>query len=71
MQYEEIIALRKAFDSVKDRQGKNIPPDFKEKTKRLKIVRELSVGNEDLLKRAIKRIEENGIRVFTVKSTYN
>jgi L-lactate utilization protein LutB len=69
MQYDEIIALRKAFDSLKERQKKNIPSDLEEKAKSLKSVRESSVGNEDLLKRAIKRIEENGIRVFTVKSS--
>ena len=68
MQYDEIRALRKAFNSVKERQKKNIPPDFKDKTRRLKSIRESSVGNKELLKRAIKRIEENGIEVFTAKS---
>jgi L-lactate dehydrogenase complex protein LldG len=65
--FDEIIALRKAFASVKNRQKKNIPPDFEEKIKRLKAVRELSVGNEELLTRAIKKLEENGIRVFKAK----
>jgi L-lactate utilization protein LutB len=68
MNFDEIIALRKAFASVKQRQNKNIPPDLEEKIKRLKAVRELSVGNEELLTRAIKKLEENGIRVFTAKS---
>jgi len=68
MNFDEIIAMRKAFDSVKERQKKNIPPDFKEKIKRLKVVRESSVGNEELLKSTIKKIEENGIRVFSAKS---
>jgi len=67
MNFDEIIALRKAFASVKDRQKKNIPPDFDEKIKRLKAVRELSVGNDDLLKQAIKKIEKNNIEVFTAK----
>jgi L-lactate utilization protein LutB len=66
--FDEIIALRKAFASVKQRQNKNIPPDLEEKIKRLKAVRELSVGNEELLTRAIKKLEKNGIRVFTAKS---
>jgi len=66
--FDEIIALRKAFASVKQRQNKNIPPDLEEKIKRLKAVRELSVGNVELLTRAIKKLEENGIRVFTAKS---
>ena len=68
MNFDEIIALRKAFASVKQRQNKNIPPDLEEKIKRLKAVRELSVGNEELLTRAIKKLEENGIRVYTAKS---
>ena len=68
MNFDEIIALRKAFASVKQRQNKNIPPDLEEKIKRLKAVRELSVGNEELLTRAIKKLEENGVRVFTAKS---
>ena len=68
MNFDEIIALRKAFASVKQRQNKNIPPDIEEKIKRLKAVRELSVGNEELLTRAIKKLEKNGIRVFTAKS---
>lgn len=68
MNFDEIIALRKAFASVKDRQKKNIPTDFDEKLKRLKAVRESSVGNEELLKKAIKRIEENEIRVFRAGS---
>ena len=64
MNFDEIIALRKAFSSVKDRQKKNIPPDFDEKLKRLKAVRESSVGNEELLKQAIKKLEKNSIKVF-------
>ncbi len=68
MNFDEIIALRKAFASVKQRQNKNIPPDLEEKIKRLKAVRELSVGNEELLTRAIKKLEKHGIRVFTAKS---
>jgi L-lactate utilization protein LutB len=68
MQYDEIIALRKAFDSVKERQKKNTPTDLDGKVLRLRKSRELSVGNERLLKQAIKKLEENGIRVFPVKS---
>lgn len=67
MRFEEIIALRKSFDVVKERQKKNVPPDFEEKKKRLKAVRESSVGNGELLKKAIKKIEENGIKVFKAK----
>jgi len=65
MYFDEIIALRKAFASVRNRQKNNIPPDLREKINRLKAIRESSVGNKELLKRAIKKIEENGIRVLT------
>ncbi len=67
MNFDEIIALRKAFTSVKDRQKKNIPRDFDEKLKRLKAVRESSVGNEELLRCAIKKLEKNSIKVFKAR----
>ena len=41
-----------------------MPPDFEEKIIRLKTVREPSVGNQELIAQAIKKIEENGIKVF-------
>lgn len=68
MNFGEIIALRKAFASVRDRQEKNIPLDLDEKKKRLKAVRELSVGNEKLLSQTIKEIERNSIKVFRAES---
>ena len=65
--FDEIGALKKAFSSVKNRQEKNRPHDFDEKIKRLKTVREASVGNDELLKRAIKNMERNGITVLPAK----
>jgi len=67
MYFDEVIALRKAFDSVKERQKKNIPPNLNEKKVRLKKIREFSIGNEGLLKRTLEKIQENGIKVFPVK----
>ena len=67
--FDEIRALKKAFSSVKDRQGKNMPYDFDEKIARLKAVREASVGNDELLKKAIANIEKNGITVFPARSS--
>jgi L-lactate dehydrogenase complex protein LldG len=64
MDFDEIIALRKAFALVKERQKKNMPPDFKEKIKRLKGVREFSVGNRTLLEKSVSKMEANGIRVI-------
>jgi L-lactate dehydrogenase complex protein LldG len=68
MFFDEVIALRKAFETVKERQKKDIPPDLNEKKLRLKKIRESSVGNEDLLKRAIEKLEGNGIKVFPAKN---
>jgi L-lactate dehydrogenase complex protein LldG len=67
MNFDEIISLRKAFKSVKVRQQRNVPADLDEKIRKLKTVRELSVGNEELLKKSIKKVEENGIKVFLAK----
>ena len=66
--FDEIKALRKAFSSVKDRQQKNRPHDLDEKIARLKAVREASVGNDELLKRAITNMGKNGIKVLPAES---
>jgi L-lactate dehydrogenase complex protein LldG len=66
--FDEIKALKKAFSSVKDRQKKNRPYDLDEKIARLKAVREASVGNDELLKRAITNMEKNGIKVLPAES---
>lgn len=68
MNFDEIIAIRDAFETVRKRQVENIPPDLNEKIRRLRDVRELSVGNEEMLKRAVRKAEENGIKVFIAKS---
>jgi L-lactate dehydrogenase complex protein LldG len=68
MNFEEIIAIREAFKTVKKRQIENMPPDLNEKIKRLRDVREISVGNNDLIKKAVDRIEANGIKVLMAKS---
>jgi L-lactate dehydrogenase complex protein LldG len=67
MYFDEVRALRKAFETVKERQKKEIPQDLNEKKTRLKKTREFSVGNDDLLKRTIEKLESNGIKVFTAK----
>ncbi|MEW6052584.1 MAG: LUD domain-containing protein [Nitrospirota bacterium] len=67
MHFDEIAALRKAFVSVKDRQKRNVPPDFDEKIQKLRTVRHASVGDSDLLRRAIQKIEKNNIEVYTAK----
>ncbi len=64
MNFDEVTALKKAFNSVKERQKKNPLPDFENKKKRLKNARELCIGNEELLEKAVKKLDSNGIRVL-------
>lgn len=63
MNNEEVRALRKAFDSVKERQAFNQSKGFAERTERLISSRELCVGNEVLLEQAIANLQKNGIKV--------
>lgn len=67
MNFEEVITIRKAFDSVKERQNLNPPGDLTERKKRLKASRELCVGNDALLEKAIDSLKKNGIKVHLVK----
>lgn len=73
MNYKEVIALRKAFNSVKERQNLNFMKDpkeakaFLEMKQMLKISRELCVGNEELLKKVIDKLKNNGIDVHIIK----
>lgn len=65
---DHVIALRKAFDSVKQRQKDNDFPNFEERKKRLKAAREACVGNEELLKKTVDVLTKNGIKVHHAKS---
>jgi L-lactate dehydrogenase complex protein LldG len=67
MNPDEVIALRKAFNSVKEKQARNLPGDFEERKKRLKTARELCVGNEELLAKAVASLKKNGIKVHLAK----
>lgn len=67
MKHDEVFALQKAFNSVKEKQARNLPHDFGERKKRLKAARELCVGNEGLLEKAIENLKKNGIKVHLVK----
>lgn len=73
MNYEEVIALRKAFNSVKERQNLNLNKDskeakaFLEMKQMLKTSRELCIGNEELFKKAIDNLKNNGIDVHIIK----
>lgn len=67
MNCEEVIALRKAFNSVRNRQKQNYIKDFSEMKQVLKSSRELCVGNEEFLKKAIDNLKNNGIEVHLIK----
>ncbi|HEY9204898.1 MAG TPA: LUD domain-containing protein, partial [Candidatus Methanoperedens sp.] len=67
MNHEEVLALRKAFNSVKERQALNHFKDFTLRNKRLSSARELCVGNAEILAKAIGNLKKNGIKVHLVK----
>ncbi len=67
MNNEEVRALRKAFDSVKERQAQNLLERFSDRTKRLILSRDLCVGNEGLLEKAIVNLRKNGIKVYLAR----
>ena len=67
MNNEEVRALRKAFDSVKERQAQNLLESFSDRTKRLISSRDLCVGNEGLLEHAIVNLRKNGIKVYLAR----
>ncbi len=60
---ENVIALREAFNNVKKRHKTKALPDFDERKKRLIAVRQASVGNEELLEKAVESLKSNGITV--------
>jgi len=59
------LTMRKAFKLVKRRQKENMHkiPDLQERLARLRRVREESVGNSELMKKAIENLENNGFNV--------
>ncbi len=70
MNHSEVFALRKAFNSVKERQAQNPPSDFAERKKRLAASREMCVGNEELLERAVANLRKNGMKVHLAKDRF-
>ncbi len=66
----KILAMQKAFETVKKRQRENAHkiPDLEERLKRLKVVREQSVGNKELIKTAVENLVQNGFDVRFAKT---
>lgn len=69
MKYEDslsIISMRKAFKTLKKRQKYSLKsiPDFEKRKKRLRKVREESVGNNILLDETMENLENNGFKVL-------
>ncbi len=67
--HEEIITLRKSFDSVKQRQQNNY--DLEDRKEKLKEARKLCVGNEELLEEALEKLRNNGIKVYLAKEKHD
>lgn len=70
MNDHEVRALRRAFDSVKERQAINSFEDFARRRKGLILSREHCVGNEELLLKAIDNLKKNGIKVYLIKEKH-
>lgn len=68
---QRLRAMRKAFSTVKKRQQANIHciPDLEGRKIRLRQARKRAIGNEALLKRAIERLRQNGIKVYRADSS--
>jgi len=69
MNYEDVlklISMKKAFKILKERQRQVISlfPDLEERTKKLRKVREESVGNYDLMREAVENLEANDFNVL-------
>ena len=67
MNHEQVVALRKTFNTVRQRHNQNKFKDFEKRKTQLRETRELCVGNEELLKQAIENLRKNGIKVHLVK----
>lgn len=67
---EKLLAMKKAFKVLRERQKENIKkfPEIKSTAKRVREIREKSVGNKNLLREVIKNFEERGIEVHLVKN---
>lgn len=62
--------MRRSFKTIVDRQKDNESriPDIELRKERLRKTKEYSVGNEELLARAISVLKENGFRVVLLKT---
>ena len=62
--------MRRSFDNISARQRENLDriPDIEDRKKRLRGMKEASVGNQELLDRALSNMRENGFRVVIAKT---
>jgi len=62
----KLISMKKAFETLKERQKQAVKfiPDLEERVKRLRKVREESVGNYNLLQETIENLGANGFNVL-------
>ncbi len=66
----DLDGMRRSFRTIVDRQKENASkiPDLEQRKERLRKTKEASVGNEELLVRAIASLKENGFRVVLLKT---
>jgi L-lactate dehydrogenase complex protein LldG len=65
----ELENQRRAFKETRNRQKENLPlmDDFEKIKEQVKRIRSESLGNGDLLQKAISRLEKNQFKVFQAK----
>ncbi len=67
----KLLTLRKSFEELKTRQREILKryPELLSEAKKLRRIRERSVGNEELLKDVIEAFQDGGINVILAKNS--
>lgn len=66
---DSLEGMRSSFKTIQERQKENLPliKDLEERKERLRRVKKESIGNDGLIKAALKSLENNGFRVEIAK----
>ncbi len=67
---EKLVAMNKAFKLLRERQKENIKryPEIESIAKKIRSVRERSIGNRELLSESIENFEKKGFDVYLTKN---
>lgn len=67
---EKLVAMNKAFKLLRERQKENIKryPEIESIAKKIRSVRDRSIGNRELLSESIENFEKKGFDVYLVKN---